>query len=296
MTLGETMYVRRLGAYSGVMVYALYPSLSTLEGLRGLGWRSWLEGLAKWFAKAILSSSSLYRMVTSSMPFPLPRVRSGEEGKKERSSLWARTLDDLVICRARAYYSIRERAEGVLRKTPHIELRTSNESKNVDKSLFLETLKEELSKSLLMSIREPLLKLKIGNILLRGRPDLYLIVSMKGIFRGFITELHETSFRVIRRTWHIIPRLYTYCLASHQNYGVVPIALSIPLSMEDEFGILCLLNSVNDKDVRHIPLRTMSSLYSELNYISTLERPMYPHAKSRIFCKECKYRDLCEFY
>ena len=193
MISGETMYVRRLGVYSGVMVYALYPSRSTLEDLRSRGWRSWLEGLAKWFARAIQSSSFLYRIVISSTPFPLPRIKFGEEERKEMLSLWARILDDLVICRARAYYSIRERVEGILRGSPHIKIKTSDESLSIEKSLLLDLLKRELSSIVILSEIEPVLEIRVGNILLRGKPDLYLIANINNVIRGLVIELHETD-------------------------------------------------------------------------------------------------------
>ena len=168
MTSEETMYVKKLGVYSGVTVYALYPNQSMLEDLRRLGWRSWLEGLAKWFAKAIQSSSSLYRIATSSVPFPLPRARFGEEERKETLSLWARTLDDLVICKIRGYHSVREQRERILKRAPHIEIRTSEDSVNAERSLFLEMLKQYTSPMSILTEVEPLLEVKVGNIILRG--------------------------------------------------------------------------------------------------------------------------------
>lgn len=291
------MYVRRLGAYSGVTVYALYPGRSTLEGLRGLGWRSWLEGLAKWFVRAIQSSSFLYKIVTSSAPFPLLRIRSGEEERKETLLLPVRILDDLVMCKARAWYGIRERREGIIRRVPHIELRTSDESKKVEKSVFLDVLMKELRESIILGEREPRLRTKVGNIVLKGKPDLYLVVNLNGYIRGLIIDLQETSFDSLTKTWHIIPRLYTYVLASHMKYGVTPIAFSIPLSMAEEFAILCLskTNGVSEAHTTSLHLSTIITLYSELNYLSILAKPPRPSTKSRIFCNECRYRAECEY-
>jgi len=299
MTSEETMYVKKLGVYSGVTVYALYPNQSMLEDLRRLGWRSWLEGLAKWFAKAIQSSSFLYKIVTSSMPFPLPRVRSGEEERKGILSLWARILDDLVICRTRAYYSIRERVEGILRGTLHIKVRTSDESLSAEKNLFLDSLKKELLNITILSENELPLEVKVGRILLRGKSDLYLIANISKVVRGLVIELHETDFNAIKKTWHVLPRLYIYALASYRRYGITPISFSIPLSIAEEFAIVCLANTtgkfINQAKEAQIRLPHLSTLCNELSYISTLDRAPQPRSKSRAFCKECKYRTICEF-
>lgn len=213
--------------------------------------------------------------------------------------MWVRTLDDLVICRARAFYSIREQVEGIPRGIPHIKIRTSDDSLRVEKSTILRILKEELSTVTIISEFEPLLEARAGSILLRGKPDLYLVVSYRNIMRGLIVELHETDFYALKRTWHILPRLYVYALASHKRYGVTPISFSIPLSMSREFAVMCLANTTGSRttnQARESPIRvpSISTLYSELNYISSLNEPPQPHFKSKAFCKECKYRTTCE--
>jgi len=305
MTLEKIVFVKELGVYSGVMVYALYPSLSTLENLRRLGWKSWLENLAKWLAKAILSSSFLYRIAISSKPFPLPRIKSGEEEKKEMSLLWARTLDDIAICTARAYYSIKEQREGILKKAPHIAIRTSEESLKTDKSIFIESLVENLSKTIIMYNINPLLEFKLGNIIFRCKPDLYLISVLRNnkknlqIIRGFVIEIHETSFAALKSTWHILPRLYLYALAFHRSYGITPLVLSVPLSMENEFGILCLANVSCEQqyeDLRKLPVSSFVKIYQKLNYILTSDNATSFSSKSAIFCSECKYKRICKFY
>ena len=293
------IYVKGLGAYSGAMVYALYPSRSMLEGLQNLGWRYWLEGLARWFVKAIRSSSFLYKIATSSMPFPLPRIKFGEEGRKGILSLWARTLDDLVICKARAYYNIRERVEGIFRGAPHIRIRTSDESLNIEKSSLIDLLRRELTDIAILSKVEPILETRVGSVILRGRPDLYLMANIGKVIRGLIIELHETDFNAIKKTWHVLPRLYVYALASYMRYGITPISFSIPLSIGEKLAVLCLANTTGKlanqvKEIR-IGLPHISTLLSELSYISTLDRPPRPYSKSKIFCKECRYRTICEF-
>jgi len=212
-------------------------------------------------------------------------------------SLWARTLDDLVICRTRAYYSIRERIEGVIQGTPHIKIRTSDESLSVEKSLLLDLLKKELSSIVILSEIEPVLEIRVGNILLRGKPDLYLIANINNVVRGLVIELHETDFSALKRTWHILPRLYAYSLATYNRYGIIPISFSIPLSIAEEFAILCLANTIDEssKQMGRISLPPISTLCSELSYISSLNNPPQPYSKSKIFCKECKYRTVCEF-
>lgn len=297
MIYEEMMYVKRLGVYSGVTVFVLYPNRSMLENLQGLGWKSWLEGLAKWFAKVIQSSSFFYKIATFSTPFPLPKTRFGKEEKKETLLLWARTLDDLIICRTRAYYSIREQSENILHNAPHIRIRTSDESINSKKSLFLNALKQELSRSIILSRSESLLEVKINNIILRGKPDLYLVSNINNLIRGLIIELHETDFRTIKKTLHIFPRVYMYALASYIRYGVIPISFSIPLSMTGEFAVMCMANIVyhKQKEPTYLHIPSISTLFSELNFIHTLIRAPQPYARSKVFCKECKYKNICEF-
>ncbi|MCD6509870.1 MAG: hypothetical protein J7L11_05745, partial [Thermoprotei archaeon] len=194
---------------------------------------------------------------------------------------------------------IRERVEGIFQGTPHIKIRTSDESLSVEKSLLLDLLKKELSNIVILSEAEPILEIRIGGILLRGRPDLHLIANIGKVVRGLVIELHETDFNAVKKTWHVLPRLYVYALASHRRYGITPISFSIPLSIAEEFAIICLTNTtnkfINQAEKARIRLPYLSTLCSELSYISALDRPPQPYSKSKVFCKECKYRTICEF-
>jgi len=285
-------YVKKLGVYSGVMVYALYPSQSMLEDLRGQGWRYWLENLVKWFVRGIQSSSYLYKILTSAEPFPLPRVRYGEEEKREMLSLWARTLDALIICKTRAWYSIKRQKEGIIKPVPHIEIRTSEESKNIEKNELIRNLIKGFSGCLLKEI-EPLYKIRIGNVVLRGRPDLYLMSKVGNVIRGIIIEIGESSFSSIKRTWHTLPRLYIYGLSTFKQYGIPHISFYIPLSMGREFAVLALVNSRLESGGKPTRIPHMTRLIEEINQLSELAEPPAPYTMSRLFCNECEFKTIC---
>jgi len=95
----------KLGVYYGVTVYALYPSRSMLEDSLGLEQQFYVNNLADWLAKGILSSQSLYKTLISAEPLLLPGVRSGTGRKGWKYSLPARILDDYMVCRTRAWYT-----------------------------------------------------------------------------------------------------------------------------------------------------------------------------------------------
>ena len=285
------MYVKKLDEFYGVTVYALYPNQFMLEGSRGLGRQSYVSSLAKWLVMGILSSQSLFKILTLSRLLLLPEIKYGSGLKGPTSSLSARTLDDLALCRARAFYTIHKEVF-----SPR-EVLDMEESKKLGKD-FVSSLKHEfstqsnLNKALntIMLFREE----ERYQLLYEGlsgyitcKPDATLILMLRnGLLRVLVVEVAETDVIAVLSSKHIIPRLVLYMSAIYLHYGIPPAGLYVSLSPASEPPALLFLP-------RGRVSKRLISMLEEVKNLIKLERPPLPGKK--ITCSHCVYLHKCQY-
>ena len=292
----EMMYVKKLDVYYGATAYALYPSQSILEDLHGLELQSYVSNLAEWLVKGILSSQSLFKILTSVEPLLSPEIRSGTGRKGWMSSLPARILDDYMICRTRAYYTAhpesfkprrildmeesRKHGEVFIRSYLIPEIRKLTEN-TVGKSHKHEVMKLEESKKYYLIYKG--LEKEIT-----CKPDMVVIILFHGkLLRILVLEAAETDSHTVLRKKHIIPRILLYMIATYLHYGIPSAGLYISLSPKSSPPVIAL-----------IPRRTMRTrkLVQILKDIRDLViSKEIPKPSKNPICSHCVYKSICKF-
>jgi len=297
MTLKKIMYVKKLGGYYGVTAFALYPSQYMLGDSHGQSSQSYLNALADWLAKGILSSRSLSRTLISAEPLLSPKIKYGLGLKARRSSLPARILDDLKICRTRAYY------------TAHSETYRAAKMKDMEESeelgkLFIEEellpkLNELDSEGFINEVINmfsedrglPSLNVVYAGIdrVIKCKPDALLLLSV-GLNIHKITalniEVSETNTQTLLTKKHVIPRLVLYMASTTLYYGVPSASLYISLSPSSKPPAILFINIKGN-------LVQVERLLDEVKELLDMEEPPKPFRIT--YCHHCVYSRVCWF-
>ncbi len=296
MTYEETMYVKKLGVYCGVTVYALYPSQSTLEDSRGANLRYYVNNLAEWLAKGILSSQFLSKTLISAEPLLSPEIKHGTGQREWTCLLPARILDDLIICRARAYY-VAHPEQYKPRRIPDMEDSKRRGEEFVGKYLLpkLENLKRCGSLNRIMKLEDCNKEDKKYYIIYSGlkreitcKPDAVIILLLKGkILRTIVVEVADTDAKIILEKKHVIPRILLYMLATYLHYGVPSVGLYISLSPVSSPPVIMFLLKKRSKKI------TIIKYLEEVKRV--LQSEEVPSPAKKPICSHCVYASICKF-
>lgn len=293
MTSQETMYVRRLGEYYGATAYALYPSRSMLEGLPGADLQSYVNNLAEWLAKGILLSQSLSRILISAGPLLLPEIRSGIGRKGSKYSLPARILDDLMICRTRAFFTSHRR-KYVSRRIADME-DSEKRGESFIKSYLFSRLKspetEELNQILRADVKkEYYIVYGDPGMELICEPDAALVIKIYSrilrAIRAIVVEVSDTDSNIILARRHVIPRILLYMAATYLHYGVASAGLYVSLSPKsDPPAVLFIQKRTGGRELTKMLDRV----------IELLEASQPPAPRGEPPCNHCVYAGICIF-
>jgi len=300
------MYVKKLGVYYGITAYALYPSQSTLEDLHGLELQSYVSSLADWLAKGILSSQSLFKILTSAEPLLSPEIRSGTGLKGWMSSLPARILDDFMICRTRAYY------------TAHPELFKSRRIVDMEESekrgevfirrYFIPKIRKLVDKAVEKNYKHEILKLEDCNkenkkyyLIYKGlekeiacKPDMVAIISFYGKFlRTLVFEVAETDTHTVLRRKHVIPRILLYIIATYLHYGIPSVGFYISLSPKSSPPTIVFIPKGGKQQKGTTRIRKLIQILEDIrNLVLATD---VPKPNRNPICSHCVYRPICKF-
>ncbi len=173
----------------------------------------------------ILRSSYLCRIVGSAGQYSLPGASSTIDGTE---GYWfsARILDDLALCRTRAWFS----ARGLRFVIPH---RGEAERRGKDFVGNLGSALEEASgdgSRILLFLKEPRLRLVLErNVVINCRPDAFCLLDLDGRVRGLVVEAAETRASYVWRRRYMIPRLLAYMTSAYLEWEVPIAALYVSL-------------------------------------------------------------------
>ncbi len=299
MTSEGTMYVRKLGLYFDAMVYALYPNRYMLEDSHGVELRSYVNSLADWLAKGILLSQSLSRILISAEPLLSPKIKYGIGRKGSKYSLWARILDDIMICGTRAYYSI-HREEFRARRM--LDMEESERRGEIFvrmyliprlKKMSLETINRNY-KNRLLKVEECNEERRVYHIVYEGldkeigcRPDMLAILLVHGkLPRTLVFEVADTDVITVIRNKHVIPRVLLYMMATYLYYGIPSVGVYVSLSPSSNPPALLFLSKGENPG-------KLLNLLDKIKELQTLSEPPKPPEKPP--CGHCVYATVCRF-
>ena len=293
------MYVKKLDDYYGAMVYALYPSQSTLEDLRGQGLQSYVNSLADWLAMGILSSQSLFKTLISAEPLLLPSIRSGTGRRGWMSSLPARILDDYMICRTRAYYTAHPE---LFKPRKIVDMEDSEERGRVFiKRCLIPKLREYSESEIGRKYRNEILKLEDCNEINKKyylkyeklekeigcKPDMVAIILLRNkLLRLLVFEIAETDTQTVLNKKHVMPRILLYMVATYLHYGVPSVGFYISLSLKSSPPALLFVSKGK-------LARGLSKKLEEIRKLVSLENPPKPTKKP--ICSHCVYTSTCHY-
>ena len=288
----ETMYVKKLGEFYDATVYALSPNRSLREDSHGAALHSYANNLAGWLARGILSSQSLSKMLISAKPLLSPEIRCGRDQRNTQSSLPARILDDLLVCKTRAYYTSK-RTEYKSRKEHDMEISKKHGSafiKNylIPKIASLSASEESLNNILTMETEktinicyQDLDKEIIGVI------DAVIIAKIRStVLRVIIVEVADTDTNTFLKKKHILPRILIYMSAYYLCYGIIPVGLYISLSPGSDPPALLILS-------KKILNKGLPRLLKKIKELSEMEEEPEPSGDPP--CSHCVYANICKF-
>lgn len=208
----------------------------------------------------------------------------------------ARILDDLAVCRTRAYYSA-HRDTYRPRRVPDMK-----ESEKLGK-MFSEELKEELENASNVGVggellAKPLLvkteaELRVlyrnSGILINCRPDAVVILGLRKVgLRALAIEVAETDTDTLLKWGHVFPRILLYALATYLHYGVPTAGVYVSLVPLATYENLALLLRPRGGARRRL-LRTLDSLAE----LAELNEP--PPPKDGAPCFHCTYAHICRY-
>lgn len=205
----------------------------------------------------------------------------------------ARILDDLMVCRTRAYYAAHPEAYKP-RRIPDMEdserrgeqfvrvffskLKEINRSSSLNEIVKLEDCNREGKKYYLVySDLEKEISCK---------PDAILIINIYSkTLRALVLEAAETSTEVILKDKHVIPRILLYMMSSYLYYGVASAGLYVSLSPDSK-----------PPAVLFIQRRTLGGKMVFLERVKELVEATEPPApKGNPPCSHCVYASICRF-
>lgn len=205
-------------------------------------------------------------------------------------SLPARILDDLAICRTRAYYTL-HREQVKQRKLPDME-----ESKRRGESFVKGFLKPALEKHLRGEGLAKLLgEVKVGerlSVWFEGMdrpivcvPDAVALLKLeKNALRCMVFEVADTDAQQVMVSKHLLPRVSLYVLASYYRYGA-PSA-----------GVYVSLSPYSDPPALLIKPKSTKPLENRLLKVCELaERSDAPEPRGNQYCHHCVYRHMCRY-
>ncbi len=183
-------------------------------------------------------------------------------------SLPARILDDLVLCEARAWYSV----HGEWGST---DQRLFNADSTREK-VFLKTLREVLSEKGLRAEKEPsyMVKPHRYSYVIVGRPDLV-------VENGDRAVIVEATVTRARYAWYVGCRIALYGLMYRALYGIAPLSLlvsthDLSIAVYNDYSgfrlekILWLIDNLRRKSIAGVK-----------------------HARDRGLCRVCRFRRTC---
>ncbi len=198
----------------------------------------------------------------------------------------ARILDDLMICRTRAWFTIR-RTRG--REIPH------HRGAKALQEAFLNQLEQacEQAGNVMLFQKEKPVSVKLtcdsNAVGLRGKVDAFLIIHIGGSLRGIALETAQTGAEHVLRRGYILPRLLLYASSLNLSLGLTTVAVYLSLSASGRIrGLMFRGGNVAGF---HVKIPPMYNLCREL--ASIMERETPPKPRGLCFCAECRYRFLC---
>jgi len=291
---------RRLGEFYGVSVYVLYRGRSTPGESVDPGYLSYVRSLARLLAEAILSSSSLSRIATSARPLLSQRIRYGKGSSRRRSLLWARILDDVTVCRTRAFYTVHHSgfSRADLRESHRRGAEFVDELLRAIKDLSTKGTENRILSAI--SCDKSKTRFYIDYVGRNGdqytivcRPDVIIVCGYRGALRTLVIEVGETDIDTVLRYKHVFPRLLLYMLALYLHYGFPSIGTYVPLSSIQGNSSIALLLAVDSVDSSIKCVRWLHSVLEKVVEICDLEFP--PPPSSRPWCCSCIYSRICPY-
>ncbi len=248
-----------------------YRGASTLPAGTLLSEKEYLRRSVETLVERISHISSTYRtntMIEQSSYLQPVRGARGIGGAEQYPSYPARILDDLVICEARAWYTIHGEIGAHLARLFDTEA--------LRDKVFSRILVEELRDKDWDVIEEPTYTVKPihYNYILTGRPDLLAIAPGSAIIME-ITSVSPYSMK------HTYPRICLYGLMHSSETGVEPLLLA--LSTHDS-SITVIT------DCTGLPLKRYLWRINNLRKVG-LGQVRYTSNKN--YCRSCRYARVC---
>ena len=271
MISGTTRRDPRFRGCFGARASRVYRGVSTLPAETLLSEKGSLRKYADLLAQRISRISSIYgrRIISGHSSLLKPVYPESMSAAEEHYPLFpARILDDLVLCEARAWYSIHGQAGST---DTRLFIADSMREK-----IFLKTLKEVLRENGLRVEKEPLYMVKPYrySYVIAGKPD--LVVEHED--RAVIVEATVTR---ARDAWYVGCRVALYGLMYRALYGITPLSLlvsthDLSIAVYNDYSgfrlekVLWLIDNLRKKNISSVK-----------------------HARDRNLCRVCRYRKTC---
>lgn len=283
---------------SGVTAYRLYPSPSTREGSAGTRRSaSRLEHL-RYLAQAIASSLYPCRTVTSNARLLPPGFSCSAAAAAKSSSSTAdsaikapaRALDEVEVCRTRAYFILQRVRQGEL--PPDAALDCPRQERNLAKQL--ERRLEETGVILYSyngtekntGVHRASLQAAGATWLIGLRPDYAAAVASEGRAAALVVEAACTSPE--EALPRITPRLLLYKAWMDNCIGGNALAIYAPLVPGETPVLLSVTNPLR-------AWRCVEERLRQLHGIASAPEPPRPASNQNPPCSHCGYRSICPY-
>ena len=213
--------------------------------------------------------------------------------------MWARILDDIMVCRARAYYSLHPK-EFKARRI--LDMEESKGRGEVFVRMYLAPKLKEVSlgtmkgglENVLFKVEDCNEEGKTYSIVYEGldreircRPDMLAILLVhRKLPRVLIFEVADTNATTVIRSGHVIPRVMLYMMATYLHYGTPSVGVYVSLSPSSNAPALLFVSRGRDP-------RKLLSLLDEVRELQTLSEPPKPSRKPP--CRHCVYATTCRY-
>ena len=207
----------------------------------------------------------------------------------------ARILDDLVICRTRAYYTAHPETFRP-RRIPDME--DSEKYGEVFVRRYFIPKLEELSREVAI---HTILRLEDCNYInkeyylsydglnkeIACKPDMVAIVLLRSkIPRTLVFEVAETDAAIVLRRKYVIPRLLLYMLATYLYYGIPSVGIYVSLSPSSSPPAVLFLPKGGVG-------RGLTRYLNEIRDLACLDS--IPPPSKRPACSHCVYASICKY-
>ena len=219
-------------------------------------------------------------------------------------SLPARILDDLMVCRTRAWFTL---TKVVSRKNPYHRGAISRQNEFLEQleKMFIEIGGDNVLTSGYEWPVEATIYCENLRFRLRGKVDLFLLLNLGGLrgktspmLRGLAVEVAETEVKYILSKQYLLPRLFFYSSALYLDLGVPTASLYIPLTPAGKLKGILLVGSRRNYSKNYgknseFKIPSFSKLCRSLGLLKDYESP--PQPKGMISCHDCLYRNKCPY-